>query len=641
MMQPFWAPAKPLSTSYFIDVHIDPCKQIIAGTETISIVNRLPVPLKKLALQRGLGKGNAFGLQINGQKPHLRPKPEEADVNAPIMVELSELLEPGESVEIQVDFHGLLVAPQYGALMLKDWHPRLWWGYPTQDDYKVRIDVPQGYEVTASGRTDSKNGHWTGYGVRTFGFVLAKDFERAEAQAGDVVIHSLFTPGGKRCAELLLETAADVINFYRSEFGFYPQPFLSILPGMERPAGGFPFATGIVVIHGQERFDERSQDFWRWITAHEIGHQYWGEYVLEADSPAWLWIALGIYMDREYARARGLDREIHQGFIERYLNGVREGVDTTVERPPEQLAKIGFDHNNIVIHGKGFAIISALESVIGREAFRRIYERCLAEYSGRRLGAHKFQMLCEEETGQDLEWFFSQWVRSNRHLAYQLASIEKTQRNGCHIATVHIERFGSLEMPIPVEGRFADGSIQRKVTDRILVVNEMIFESDAPLMEARLDPEGLLAILESPPKPLELGVSREVSEMRWTKVGEKACQLFNRVKECDLSVANSWGKLGLMLYDGAYYAEALEAFHKAAALSQQGGIWRVAGWVWQGHILDLLGRRDEALIWYRKAEEAKFGGTMRHDQYGIVIDARWMEERLQTPFKRVEARMDV
>ena len=206
--------------------------------------------------------------------------------------------------------------------MLKGWHPRLWWGYPTHDDFEVRIDTPDDYEMAVSGQPTGERGFWKARGVRTCGIVFGRDLQRTEARAGDILVCSLFTSEGRRCAELLMETAVDVIGFYQSQFGFYPHPFLSIVPGMDRPAGGFPFATGIVSIHGQERLDERSEDFWRWITAHEIGHQYWGEHVLEADFPGWLWIALGIWMDREYARERGLDPEIHRGLIRRYLDGV-------------------------------------------------------------------------------------------------------------------------------------------------------------------------------------------------------------------------------------------------------------------------------------------------------------------------------
>lgn len=397
--------------------------------------------------------------------------------------------------------------------------------------------------------------------------------------------------------------------------------------------GGFPFATNIVSIHGQERFDEKPQDFWRWITAHEIGHQYWGEYVLEADNPGWLWIGLGIYADREYSHARGLSEEIHQGFFNRYIQGMRDGVDTTVERPLEQLATINFDHNNNVIHGKGFAIISALESVIGCDAFRRAYQRCLQTFGGKRLGARKFQEVCEEETARDLEWFFKQWLRTNRYLSYWITNIEKSHQTNRHIATVRVEQMGNLEMPIPLEARFEDGSHQYALTEPLLRVNELTFESNASLAEVQLDPKKALPLIDPPLTPTELEILQMIQELPWTGAGVRAIEVFKKVCELGLTAGDSWGKLGLTLYDGEYYKEALEAFRKVVEFEPK-SIWDFAARVWQGHLLDLLSRRDEAIEQYRIAQKMRNVGTMRHDQYGLVINQEWVEARLQTPLQR-------
>jgi hypothetical protein len=56
--------------------------------------------------------------------------------------------------------------------------------------------------------------------------------------------------------------------------------------------------------------------------------------------------------------------------------------------------------------------------------------------------------------------------------------------------------------------------------------------------------------------------------------------------------------------------------------------------VWQGHLFDLLGRREDALRCYRQALAQGFTGPMRHDQYNMVIDRKWVEERLAMPFTR-------
>jgi len=167
-----------------------------------------------------------------------------------------------------------------------------------------------------------------------------------------------------------------------------------------------------------------------------------------------------------------------------------------------------------------------------------VYESCLLEFAGRRLGAHQFQKVCEEETGQDLDWFFRPWIRSNAYLAYRIAAVENTKQQDRHLAKVRIERLGTLAMPVPVEARFQDGSVQRGIVDRILPTAELFFESTSPLVEAVLDPDAVLPLLEALPKPTSQEVQRELADLGWTGVGDKARQVFLRAQECGLGVCN-------------------------------------------------------------------------------------------------------
>jgi hypothetical protein len=84
-------------------------------------------------------------------------------------------------------------------------------------------------------------------------------------------------------------------NFYRQHFGMYPQPSLTIIPGAPKPNGGYPYATAMVVIHGQEACSEKPDTYWRWIATHEVGHQYWLEHVLGKDpEQGYGWLISGI-----------------------------------------------------------------------------------------------------------------------------------------------------------------------------------------------------------------------------------------------------------------------------------------------------------------------------------------------------------
>jgi hypothetical protein len=57
---------------------------------------------------------------------------------------------------------------------------------------------------------------------------------------------------------------------------------------------------------------------------------------------------------------------------------------------------------------------------------------------------------------------------------------------------------------------------------------------------------------------------------------------------------------------------------------------------WIGHINDILNHRQEAISWYKKALAHDQGFPVQHDNWGIVIDTEWIEERLKTPFTGIK-----
>jgi proline iminopeptidase len=59
--------------------------------------------------------------------------------------------------------------------------------------------------------------------------------------------------------------------------------------------------------------------------------------------------------------------------------------------------------------------------------------------------------------------------------------------------------------------------------------------------------------------------------------------------------------------------------------------------IWQGHMLDLLGRREEAIGRYRRAAAMNLDDTWQHGQYGLRYAlSPYAAERIDTPFERVD-----
>jgi hypothetical protein len=282
----FWAPLDPPRAKYEISVRYSPESDRLHGRETIRFRNDTARPIHRIAFR---WFGRILAVRSNGAAA---ARPEGKHQHH--LYELPEPLEPGREVALVVEYEAdwplrARTASQVTSFL----NPGLWWGFGTHDDYEVEVHVPEGYAVATSGRLDPATGRYVARHVRTFGLFVGKGHEAAEADAGGVLVRAVFTPAGRPCAELLLRTAVDAIAFYRERFGFYPQAQLSIVPGMTDPAGGYPAATGLVVVHGQERMADRPEPHWRWITAHEIGHQYWGEHVLADGADPLPWLMVG------------------------------------------------------------------------------------------------------------------------------------------------------------------------------------------------------------------------------------------------------------------------------------------------------------------------------------------------------------
>ncbi len=345
-------------------------------------------------------------------------------------------LDPGKTVAIDLDFRTrdeeyfrgeiLLCEPVFPVIPYSgedgfrtEWH--------TPANYEVTVTIPQGYDIASTGtidrvsdrdgrrtiETSARNVPWYDLVVLTDQILLWEDTD------GDVPIRLFYFPQDSLWAPKLAGYARDIIEYYTSELGFYPQPVLSIIPGWDRPYGGWPVGPNMVGIH--MGLDIAPENHAPWITAHEIGHQYWGfNHTLNPmDYPYWLGIGLGLYTDRMYSLHTGIKTDHDEDFYSDYLKGVRNGINTTVMRPVRELQEEKIDWNNIIVHGKAWAIVRLLELKMGEEAFRQAYDLFLERSAGRTITPEDFRGVCEEVSGMDLSGFFHIWLYTDDNLHYR------------------------------------------------------------------------------------------------------------------------------------------------------------------------------------------------------------------------------
>lgn len=627
----YWVPSNPPKCHYEIDAKIDPDNGLIEGKEKITLKNDSTRALSVIAVDWRLSASYTLTISVNGEELVLLNRKENDTVKSPLFYQLPENLLSGGQTQLDISFKNTFdVEEEVTSFGRTNWYPRIWWdGLPVHDSFSVGLDIPEGYVLAITGCLNETNGRYETDGARTFGVHLAKDHKTETREVDGIQVTTLFTEKGAKAAAVCLETAVDAIKFYKDWLGFYPFESLYIIPGGRGRWGGYPFATGIVVIHGEETFKEGEPlTHWKRITAHEIGHEYWGEWVLDPEDPAWVWIGMGIFSDTEYILDRGIDPERRQGWMSNYLNGMNMYYDTTIDIPPARLDKIRYDHNNTVIHSKGFSVVSALDSVLGRETFIRIYKKCLQTYGGKRLGWRELQRFFEQESGQNLNWFFDQWVRSNKYLCYEIENIESTQNGENFLSTVQVKQLGTMTMPIPVKAVFEDGSEQTKKTDRNLQIQDVTFTSTSKLKEAVINPEHKLAMLQEPLAEIS-DEAADMLSLGWSL--ENSPEIYEKIKEENIKNTDMLYQIGMGLYEFEYYQDAFDCFQKIADLSTDKKT-KFAAFGWLGLLKDIMGERQEAIGYYKQALDLDTGESMSHSWLRINMNKEWLEQRLKQPF---------
>jgi aminopeptidase N len=174
-------------------------------------------------------------------------------------------------------------------------------------------------------------------------------------------------------------------------------------PFIEERYGIYYFGFGGGMEHqtltGQGGFGES-------LTAHELGHQWWGDMVT---CRTWqdIWLNEGF---ASYSEA--LWEENQSGGsaddLRNYMDNVLAPFDSSdsVFVPEESLEEVGRIFSYATTYQKAAWVVHMLRGVMGDELFFNMITEYRARYEYGAADTEQFRAICEEIYGSDLEWFF-------------------------------------------------------------------------------------------------------------------------------------------------------------------------------------------------------------------------------------------
>lgn len=195
------------------------------------------------------------------------------------------------------------------------------------------------------------------------------------------------------------ERVTDMMATFRPLFGEYP--FINEKYGLYN----FPFGGGMEhqTITGQSGFGES-------LTSHELTHQWWGDNVTcKTWQDIWLNEGFATYGECLWLEFKSgvQDAAAYQTAI---LGRKPSDVNGSVYVPAGSVGDVGRIFSSNFSYRKGAWVLHQLRHVVGETTFFQILANYRAAYQGSAATTDDFSAIASAAYGQDLTWFFDEWV---------------------------------------------------------------------------------------------------------------------------------------------------------------------------------------------------------------------------------------
>jgi hypothetical protein len=403
--------------------------------------------------------------------------------------------------------------------------------------YDVALTVPTTHVVAATGVLAAVVDHGDGTRTLTYRAEDVHDFAwmidpymqvltaTAQVDGQPVEIRVVHRPRQRGFARRHLMAAIGAVELFSRLFVPYPWSVMTVIdpPPEASATAGMEYPT-LVTTAGDNVLMRPGIRLPEYVTVHEIGHN-WFQGILATNEfrEAWLdegvnsW-ADGVVMDELYgAKHSGVAWGGWQAGMTR-LQRVVGGRFSDLPSPIAASADVFVDNDayGAASYGKTEAALRTLEAVVGRDRFLAAMRDYATTWAFRHpTGTDLWQSL-EASLGEDLDWFVQpafqhpggvelaiRTVACRPHRAPRGVFGEGSGRRtvgptddgdtGGYACEVVIVNRGTIPVPVEVELRFADGTIDRFRWDARdgSRWHRATLTRSSPIVEVELDPDGL------------------------------------------------------------------------------------------------------------------------------------------------------
>ncbi len=405
-----------------------------------------------------------------------------------LVVDLPKRLRPGKSVTFdltwkaqvprQIRRSGWMNAEGVEYSMTQ-WYPKLcefdhhgWHSNPyigrefhgIWSHYDVRLHVPQGYVVAATGVQESAtnkampNGtpgtimRFKADNVIDFAWATDPDFVAETFDVDGVTLRLVHQANPELDSNwtALGDYAARAMAFINEDIGPYMYPEYNVVQGGD---GGMEYPM-LTLVTG-----ERSLRSLVGVTVHEMAHS-WFQAMVATNESLHEWMDEGFTswaesrcMAELFADPMKPSENPHKwsysGYINQHLSGNEEPLITHADHYKTNRAY------GIGAYAKGEVFVEQLGAVVGTATRDEGMRRYFKEWSFKHPGPHDFKRVMERESGLELDWYFQEMMHTTNAIDY---AVESVVNNGESV-TVELSRRADMPMPQDLSLAWDDGTL--------------------------------------------------------------------------------------------------------------------------------------------------------------------------------------
>ena len=282
----------------------------------------------------------------------------------------------------------------------------------------------------------------------------------------------------------------DVLEFYAEWVGPYAYEKLANIQS-NSVGGGMEAASAI--FYGDDSVTGDRTVRWRNVVIHEIAHQWFGNAVTEADwNDVWLSEGFATYFTllfREHAYGR-------DDFVDGLLNSRTRVLTFDDENPDYRIVHENLDDMSRVTtsqtYQKGAWTLHMLRGLVGDDAFWDGIQRYYRRFMNLNATTDDFRRAMEEASGQQLGWFFEQWLERGGHPVLDVTWDWQADSGRVRLDVTQMQDRAAeafFRLPVEVELRSSDGRVARHQVVLDAAAESYLLEAGVEPDEVRIDPD--------------------------------------------------------------------------------------------------------------------------------------------------------